>query len=42
MSHAQISKLTDGQKIEEALNSVPDPVEFEVSLSLNFYHWDGV
>lgn len=32
MSHVQISKLTDGQKIEEALNSVPDPVEFEVSI----------
>ena len=31
MSSAKISKLTDGQKIDEALNGVPDPVEFEVS-----------
>ena len=31
MSHAQITKLSDGQKIEAAMNSVPDPVEFEVS-----------
>lgn len=38
MSRAQMSKLTDGQKIEEALNSVPDPMEFEVSeFTINLY-----
>ena len=30
MSRAQISKLTEGERIEEALNSAPDPQEFEV------------